>query len=746
MITPSRTHFRTCNLCEAMCGLEIEVQGEEILAIRGDKADPFSQGHICPKATALADIYHDPDRLHQPVRRTANGWEPIGWDEAFAEVVANLKRIQAENGRNAIGIYQGNPNVHNLGALLYSPPFARTLRTQNRFSATSADQLPHHFAAYFMFGHQLLLPIPDVDHTDFMLMLGANPLASNGSIMTAAGIAKRLKKLRKRGGQLVVIDPRRTETAALANAHHFIKPGSDVLLLLALLHTIFAEGLGAPGRLAAIADGLREVQQAIADFSPEIAAEPTGISAESIRQLAREFAGAETAVCYGRIGVSTQKFGGLCHWLINLLNFVTGNLDSPGGAMFTLPAIDVVGITTMTGQTGRYGRWHSRVRKLPEFGGELPVSVLAEEILTPGDGQIKGMVTIAGNPVLSTSNGRQLDEAFAGLEFMVAVDIYINETTRHANIILPPTTGLETEHYDLIFHLFAVRNSAKYSSALFPPAENARHHWQIFQELRRRMTGKPLPNRQSPRGKLDFFARMTPSQIVDLALRFGPYGAHGFNKKKLRQQDRQGIKLPSLKQQVHGIDLGPLQPNLKRRLCTPNRRIQLAPELMLADLDRVRQMWLMPESRDRYSVIGDRYSVIGGQQNGQPLTLIGRRQLRSNNSWMHNSQRLVRGKDRCTLLIHPDDAAAHGLSDGDSVAVRSRTGRIVLPLALSEEMMPGVVSIPHGWGHDREGVLLQTAVQHPGTSINDLTDDQQVDDLTGNAAFCGVPVWLERAL
>ncbi|MAT96537.1 MAG: dehydrogenase [Anaerolineaceae bacterium] len=708
-----------------MCGLEIEVQGEEILAIRGDKADPFSRGHICPKATALADIYHDPDRLRQPVRRTANGWEQISWDEAFDEVVSNIKRIQGEYGRNAIAVYQGNPNVHNLGAMLYSPPFVRTLRTQNRFSATSVDQLPHHFAAYFMFGHQLLLPIPDVDRTDFMLMLGANPLASNGSLMTAPDIANRLKALQKRGGQLVVIDPRRTQTAALANTHHFIKPGSDVLLLLALLHTIFAEGLANPGALAAHADGLETVQQAVADFSPALAAGPTGIPAEVIRQLARDFANADTAVCYGRIGVSTQQFGGLCHWLINLLNFVTGNLDSPGGAMFTLPAVDVVGITTMTGQTGRFGRWHSRVRHLPEFGGELPVSALAEEILTPGEGQIKGMVTIAGNPVLSTPNGRQLDKAFAGLEFMVAIDIYINETTRHANIILPPTTGLETEHYDLIFHVLAIRNTANYSPLLLPPAKNARHDWQIFQELRRRMTGQPLPTRHSPQGKLDFFARMQPDQIVDLALRYGPYGAHGFNQKKLRQQGKQGLKLPSLKRQPHGVDLGPLQPILMQRICTPNQRIQLAPELILADLDRVRQTWL------------------NSSANGQTLTLIGRRQLRSNNSWMHNSPRLVRGKDRCTLLMHPDDARAHNLTDGALVKICSRTGEIQLPLAITDDVMPGVVSIPHGWGHDRAGVMLATAVQHPGASINDLTDDQQIDQLTGNAAFCGVSVRVE---
>ncbi len=724
----THTHYRTCNLCEAMCGLEIELQGEEILAIRGDKADPFSRGHICPKATALADIYHDPDRLRQPVRRTAAGWEPISWDEAFDEVVSNIKRIQAEHGRNAIGVYQGNPNVHNLGAMLYSPSFVRTLRTQNRFSATSVDQLPHHFAAYFMFGHQLLLPIPDVDRTDFMLMLGANPLQSNGSLMTAPDIANRLKAIQSRGGKLVVIDPRHTQTAALADTHYFIKPGTDVLLLLALLHTIFAEGLANPGALAAHADGLDTVQRSVADFTPELAAGPTGIPAEAIRQLARDFATAKTAVCYGRIGVSTQQFGGLCHWLINLLNFVTGNLDSPGGAMFTLPAVDVVGITTATGQTGRYGRWHSRVRGLPEFSGELPVSTLAEEILTPGEGQIKGMVTIAGNPVLSTPNGRRLDEAFAGLEFMVAIDIYINETTRHANIILPPTTGLETEHYDLIFHVLAVRNTANYSPPLLAPAENARHDWQIFQELRQRMAGQPLPTRHTPQGKLDFFARLEPGQIIDLALRYGPYGAHGINQKKLRQAGSQGLKLPTLKRQVHGVDLGPLQPLLMQRICTPSRRIQLAPELILADLPRVQQAWLK------------------GASNGNALMLIGRRELRSNNSWMHNSPRLMRGKNRCTVLMHPDDARARNLTDGALVKVCSRVGEIELPLETSETMMPGVVSIPHGWGHDREGVQLGTAVKQPGASINDLTDEQQIDMLTGNAAFCGVTVQVEPVL
>jgi anaerobic selenocysteine-containing dehydrogenase len=404
-----RTHYRTCNLCEAMCGLEIQARGPEILSIKGDAADVFSQGHICPKAVALRDVYSDPDRLKFPLRRTPTGWEQIGWAEALDEAAAGLRRVQAQHGPNAVGVYLGNPVVHNLGTLLFAAPFIRALKTRNRFSATSVDQLPHQYAAFHMLGHQLLLPIPDIDRTDYMLILGANPLASNGSLMSAPGVAKRLKAIQQRGGRVVVVDPRRTETAAAADQHCFIRPGTDALLLLALLHVVFADGLARPGRLAELSDGWDTVAEIAERFPPERAAGPTGIGADVIRRLARDFASAPSAVAYGRVGASTQAFGGLCQWLVNLLNIATGNFDRPGGAMFPLAAFDVVGLTAATGQVGRGGRWQSRVRGLPEFGGELPAAAMAEEMLTPGEGQIRAMVTIAGNPVLSTPNGRQLD-------------------------------------------------------------------------------------------------------------------------------------------------------------------------------------------------------------------------------------------------------------------------------------------------------------------------------------------------
>ena len=698
-----------------MCGIEINAQPNGTLRIEGDQEDVFSHGYICPKAVALQDLHNDPDRLKYPVRRTANGWKQIEWHEAFDEVASNLKRIQKKHGRHSVAVYVGNPTVHNYGSLLFLPGFIRSLHTRNRFSATSVDQLAHHVAAYFMFGHQLLLPIPDLDRTDFLLILGGNPVASNGSLMTAPDAPGRLRAIRERGGKVILIDPRRTETAKLADQHIFIRPGTDVLLLLAMLHVICAENLITLDHLASFTDGVEIISDLVADFSPERVAPITGVRAEQVRELTREFANAKTAVCYGRIGVSTQEFGGACQWLINVLNIVTGNLDSAGGAMFTKPAFDAVAAPESLAPRGSFGRWRSRVRKLPEFGGELPVAALAEEILEPGKHQIKALVTSAGNPVLSTPNGRRLDGALAGLEFMASIDFYINETTRHAKIILPPTASLEHDHYDLVFHLLAIRNTTKYSPPLFKPQANTRHDWQILLELQTRMESKSLASGVVAKTKRAIIGRFfPPSRILDGLLRFGPYGSR-FN------PFGSGLTVAKLKKSPHGIDLGPLQSSFPERLCTPSKRIALAPELLVKDVERVKTRLLETS-------------------NGHPahdLLLIGRRQLRSNNSWMHNSERLVKGRDRCTLLMNPNDAADRDLLPGQQVQVRSRTGSIEVPLEISEDIMPGVISIPHGWGHDRAGVQMGVAEQHAGASINDLTDDQSMDALCGTAAFNG---------
>lgn len=774
-------HYRACNLCEAICGIEITVQNplrdpadektrnseletRNWLDIRGDKDDPFSRGYICPKAAALGDLHYDKDRLKYPVRRTPHGWQRLGWDEAFDEVAHKLKRIHAKYGRNSLATYLGNPTVHNYGAMLFAPGFIRSLHTRNRFSATSVDQLAHHLSAYFMFGHQLLLPIPDLDRTNFFLILGANPAVSNGSLMTAPGMSRRLREIRERGGKVILIDPRFTETARLADRHLFIKPGTDVLLLLALLHVLFDEGLTRLGPLAASTKGVETIRNLVAEFPPAKVASITGIDSDQIRLLAREFAAAESAVCYGRIGVSTQEFGGVCQWLINVLNIVTGNLDRPGGVMFTLPAFDPITAPQSLSPRGSFGRWHSRVRKLPEFTGELPVVTLAEEILTEGAGQIKALVTSAGNPVLSTPNGRELDRALTALEFMVSIDPYINETTRHAHIILPPTSSLERVHYDVAFHVLAVRNTTKFSPALFQPEGEARHDWEIFIELQTRMEHEGLLGRV----KREFIKRFFgPERILALGLRFGPYGAkvNPFSK---------GLTLRKLKAAVHGIDLGPLSSCLPDRLRTADKRIELAPEVLVKDVERVKAKlldWDRGRPARTASLRGDSHdldwdrgrpartallpsspvppsspSSFGASHhaNGH-LLLIGRRQLRSNNSWMHNSQRLLRGKPRCTILMHPTDAAHRDLKPGQTVSVRSRVGSIEVPIEISEEMMPGVVSIPHGWGHDRLGIQLEVAQQHAGESINDITDNQTIDALCGTAAFNGTWVSVDAA-
>ena len=720
MTTDRSPHYRACNLCEAICGIEITVQNGGRLDIRGDDNDPFSRGYICPKAVALQDFYYDKDRLRHPVRRTENGWERVGWDEAFDEVAHQLKRINAEHGRNSIASYMGNPNVHNSGALLFAPGFLRSLRTRNKFSATSVDQLAHHLAGFLMFGHQLLLPVPDVDRTNYFLILGANPAVSNGSLMTAPGMSRRLEEIRKRGGKVILIDPRRNETARFVDRHLFIRPGTDVLLLLALLHVVFDEQLTQLDHVGSFTDGVDSVARMVAEFAPARVASITGIEAGQIRLLAREFAAADGAVCYGRIGVSTQEFGGACQWLINVLNTVTGNLDRPGGAMFTLPAFDPVTAPQALAARGSFGRWHSRVRKLPEFAGEFPVAALAEEILTEGPGQIKALVTLAGNPVLSTPNGRELDQALSSLEFMVSIDCYVNETTRHARIILPPTSPLERGHYDIAFNLLAVRNTTKYSPPLFERPADARHDWEILIELQTRMQDDGMRGLMKRKFVKKFVG---PERMLDLGLRFGPYGA------KLNPFSS-GLTLRKVRNAVHGIDLGPLKPCLPGRLRTPDKRIALAPEIFLKDIERVKARF---------------FSAPVAESNGH-LLLIGRRQLRSNNSWMHNYPRLLRGKPPCTLLMHPTDAANRDLIGGQTVVVRSRVGSITVPLEITDEMMPGVVSIPHGWGHARSGVQLNTAQQHAGASINDLTDNQSIDILSGTAAFSGTLVDVSAAL
>jgi anaerobic selenocysteine-containing dehydrogenase len=717
----------------------IETEGSAVISVRGDEEDPFSRGFICPKAYALKDLQSDPDRLRRPVRRTRSGWEEVAWDEAIAEAAENLARVRARHGRESLGIYLGNPSAHNLGTMLYGRVLIRALGSHQRFTATSVDQLPKMISSCLLFGDQLMVPVPDVDRTAYLMVIGANPLVSNGSLMTAPGMPKRLRALRARGGKLVVVDPRRTETARIADEHLSIRPGTDALFLFALVQVLFKEGLVRLGRLETMVQGLAELRSLAAGFAPEIVAARVGIAAPTLRRVARELAAATSAICYGRIGTCTQEFGTLASWLIDVMNVLTGNLDRPGGAMFSTPAASFkYGETSRKGRRLPFGRWRSRVRGLPEFGGELPAVALAEEIETPGEGQIRGLVTVAGNPVLSTPDGARLARALDGLEYMVAIDIYVNETTRHANLILPTTSPLEHENYDLLLYNMAIRNVAKYSPATIEPEPGAKHDWEILLELAAPLMGMPEAGLKAIDDTL--FAKMVdqavgrpgtlaagvtkeaalallgselgPSRVLDLLLRAGTYG-DGFDER------RDGLSLRKLREVPHGTDLGPLEPRLPGALATPSGRIELFHDLLAGDVGRLRRSLERPSD---------------------DLVLIGRRQLRSNNSWMHNAPSLVKGPERCTLLVNPCDAERLGVGEGARVRITSRVGAVEAPVSVSDEVMPGVVSLPHGWGHGLEGVGQRVAAAHPGVPSNFLADPKAIDALSGNAVLNGIPV------
>ncbi|MSZ76890.1 MAG: molybdopterin-dependent oxidoreductase [Actinobacteria bacterium] len=692
------TRIGVCNLCEAICGIEVSVEDGAVTGIRGNVADPLSRGHICPKGVSMADIYTDPDRLRRPVRRIGRGadatWEEIGWEEALDLVADRLAATVDEHGRDSVGMYLGNPNAHSVGFGTHGTALVRSLKTRNKFSATSVDQMPHQLLAWQLYGHQLLMPIPDIDRTSYLLMLGANPMASNGSLMTVPDFPQRVRELKGRGGRLVVLDPRRTETAKVATEHHFVRPGSDVLVLLAMLQVLIADGLT---DVPAYADGLEEVAALAADFTPERAAGPSGVPADTIRRLTHELAAADGAAVYGRMGVSTQGFGTVCQWAIQLLNLLTGNLDREGGVLFTEPAADAVGLRILG--PGHFDVWQSRVRGLPEFAGELPVAALREEIETPGEGQIRAMLTIAGNPVLSTPDGRALAAAFDGLDFMAAIDIYVNETTRHADVILPPTTGLERDQYDLIFHAFAVRNTARWTPAVFAKDDEARHDWEIFAALAVRLQERLGVEPQ--RALLSYPPRQAISDLLDATGR---------------------TTMAELEAHPEGVDLGPLRPTMPERLQTEDKRIRMAPALVTDDLARVRAAF-----------------AVAPVPTGDQLLLIGRRHQRDCNSWLHNTERLTRGKPRHHLLMHPDDLRSRGIETGAVVTVTSRVGSVDVECAAADDMMPGVVSLPHGYGHQLPGVRLGRASEVVGVSINDLTDPLLLD-VSGNAALNGVPV------
>jgi len=735
----SHTAYRVCPLCEATCGLELTISGGAVSGVRGDRDDVFSKGFICPKGAAFDRLDNDPDRLRRPMIRDGERWREVGWDEAFAAVASGLGGVVAAHGRQAVGLYLGNPNVHTLAGGLYAAGLARALASPNVFSASSVDQMPKHVSCGLMFGDPLAIPVPDLDRTDFLLMLGANPLESNGSLATAADWPGRLKALVERGGRLVVVDPRRTRTAAMADTHLAIRPGTDSYLLAALALEILTSelvDLGDLGDSADLVSGLDELPGMLADFTAGVASEVCDIPEAAITALARDLAGAPTAAVYGRIGTSAAEFGTIASWLVDVLNVLTGNLDRPGGAMFPLAPHRRRG--TGTGRGFRLGRWSSRVRGCPEVKGELPAAVMAEEMSTPGDGQIRAMVTVAGNPVLSTPDGAALDAALGDLDFMVSVDPYLNETTRRAHVILPPPPTSRSAHYDIAFSGLAIRNTARFNPPSLPLDEGELDEPTILARLTLIALGEPdAPARlvddtviaetlgkavQDPTspvhqrdpaeltGLLD--GSTTTEQRLDMLLRLGAYG-DGFG------SNPDGLSLRALVEAPHGIDFGPLQPRLPEILKTPSGRIELAPRDIRQDLERLR-------------------AGIDDRRDG--LVLIGRRHLRSNNSWMHNLAVLNSGSNTCTLQMHPDTAADLGLTDGLDALVTSRSGQVTVPVEVTDGIRPGVVSLPHGWGHSLPGTRGSIAAAHPGVNTNLLTDPLALDPLSGTSVLNGIPV------
>jgi anaerobic selenocysteine-containing dehydrogenase len=738
----TRTAYRTCPLCEATCGLELTITDGVVEKIRGDAEDVFSQGFICPKGYGLKALHEDPDRVRTPLIRNGSGFEKATWDEAFAEIDRRLTPILEENGRDGAALYLGNPNAHNIDALIYGRVLAKALGTHNIYTATTVDQMPKYVSAGLMFGSYLSIPVPDLDRTGYLLALGANPLASNGSLMTAPDARGRLRGIQERGGRVVVIDPRRSRTAELADEHHFIRPATDAHFLFALVNVLFDEGLVELGRLEAHCEGVTEVRELAKRFSPESVEEVCGIAAGDIRRIARELSAADCAAVYGRIGTCTQEFGTLASWLVDVLNALTGNLDRLGGAMFPKAA---AGSPNTRGTPGQgkgvtLGRWQSRVRGLPELFGELPVACLAEEIDTPGDGQVRALFTLAGNPVVSTPNAGRLRRALEGIELMVSVDIYVNETTRHADVILPAPSSLCRSHYDLGLYQLAIRSVANYSPPVLEPDPALLPEWQTLLRLagiaggqgpdvavdafddfvarsmvERELKGpaSPLAGRSTDEIMAELEPRRGPERALDLMLRVGPFGDR-FG------AEPDGLTLAKLEAAPHGIDLGPLVQRIPEVLRTASGKIELAPEPIASDVGRLEAA--MARSRN------------GG------MVLVGRRQLRSNNSWMHNVPNLVRGKERCTMHLHPEDAARLELGDGDRAQVTSNTGSIEIYVEVTDAVMPGVISIPHGWGHDEPGVQLSVAAEHAGANSNLLADETLIDPLSGNAVLNGIPV------
>jgi anaerobic selenocysteine-containing dehydrogenase len=721
-------HLRTCPLCEAMCGLEIQVESGKVTKIRGNRDDVWSRGHLCPKGVSLGALHHDPDRIRRPMIKVDGRLQEVSWDAAFRRCTELLMPVIREYGISAVTAYTGNPLAHSFSLARYAGVLLGMSGMPVTYSPGTVDQWPKNLSSHLMYGGWWTFPVPDIERTDLLVIMGANPAASQGSLMAAPDVMGLIDAIRKRG-KVIVIDPVRTLTAARADEWLPIVPGTDAALLLAVAHTLFDENLINPGPQV---DGVDTMRRVAADWPPTRVSAVTGIDEDRIRQLARELANTEKSVVYGRIGLCNQEFGSLASWLVDVINILTGHFDRPGGAMFPRPAAWSITTQPLPGLEGgipEFGRWRTRVRGAKEVLGQAPVSCMAEEIATPGDGQLKALITIAGNPVLSTPGGDKLDEVLPMLDAMISVDLWLNETTRHADVILPGLSALEQPHHDDLVLQFAIHSIANYSAPVFDPGDRP-HEWEILIRLTGLCTGTPAEDVDVAAiddGYFDYLAFTRgldgatirklydhggPERMLDLTLRTGPFGdRYGENPG--------GLTLDMLKANPNGIDFGPMVSQLPDVLGTPDKKIRLAPPYLLDDLPRLAARMERP---------------------AEQLVLVSRRHLRSNNTWMHNVPALMKGKDRCTLLIHPDDAARCGVTDDDIVTVKSEAGEIKVPVEITNAIKRGVVSMPHGWGHGKPGTRMSVANDSPGANTNALSPPTFIDEPSGNGALNGIPV------
>lgn len=725
-------HHRTCPLCEGMCGVTVKVEGGQVATVRPNRQDVWSQGHVCPKGTTLGALHDDPDRLRTAMVRDGSEWKSASWDTALERLEELAEGVRNRHGPHAFAAYGGNMAGKDATLSRYTGLMLATSGIQQVYSSGTVDQHPKNLSAMLMFGNEWKIPIPDLDNTDLFVIFGGNPAASKGSIFSHRDVMGAMRDLRARGGRVIVIDPVRTKTAQAADQWIGLKPGTDAALMLGVAHVLFARGAVRLRHLDGLIEGLDALRDVAGEFSPQVVAPFCGIEASIIEDLADELIRTDRSAIYGRIGTCTQSFGTLASWMIDVLAILTGNLDRRGGSMWSRPAASLVDMlaTLPDGMPVVMGK--SRVRGVPAVLGQFPASCMAEEIATPGPGQIKGLVTFAANPALSAPDSGKLAQALPLLECMVSLDNYINETTRHAHVILPSPSFLESAHFDMWSWIFCLTSGGHYSPPVFPPVDRP-DHWRIVARVGAIIGGQPGADIDAmddgyfralatgrgidPDLAITALPERGPARILDLAIRAGPFG------------DRfgavaGGLSLDSFRNQPDGVIIGPATPQAQEGFATSSGKIEIAPALILSDIPRLKL-------------------ALGA--NDPALVLVSRRHLRSMNSWMHNVDTLVKGKDRCTVQMHSADAATRGLEGGDLVTLTSAAGSIVVPMEIDDDIRPGVVSMPHGWGHSDAQTHLSVAKVHPGANTNVLSPGTLVDVISGNAVLNGIPVEIAKA-